>query len=237
MDAKYSDEPGTSSSSSAKFASPLLSLPPEIRNEIYEYTIDWPNFTDLFSRIHEYQKFLQGQESSEWAPLCRIARPHVASLTTPSILLLNAQISSETLNNLYRKPLILDSPPPHVPQLTKRMDITQFVSKATLQHLRFVSLKMDLSYKRNLMSGAAWLRTVEMLLEVWCEQSSLEWVEVQADYSPPPKSLGWSFGEVAHHRNVLMMLSMLKDFGKLVPVVWISEAWGGRMIRRAPDRH
>ncbi|KAE8447698.1 hypothetical protein EG329_010505 [Mollisiaceae sp. DMI_Dod_QoI] len=233
MDAKHWDD----SVSPAKLASPLLSLPPEIRNEIYDFSIEWPNFTDLFARIHEYQDFLQDQESSKWAPLCRITRPQMAPMRTPSILLLNRQLGSEALDSLYKKPLIIDSPPPYVPQLTRPMDITQFISEVTLQNLRFVVLKMDLNHQRNRMSGAAWLKTVEMLLEVWFERNCLEWIEVQANYNPPSKALGWTFGDAAHHRNVMSMLSMLKAFGEHIPVVWISEARIGKMIRKAPERH
>jgi hypothetical protein len=90
------------------------------------------------------------------------------------------------------------------------MDITEFVSETRLQNLRFVVLEMELDYdpqSNNAGIGKCWLKTVETLLDVWCERDSLERLVVRAKYVPPDRSAGWTFGAAAHHRDVMGLLS------------------------------
>ena len=70
--------------------------------------------------------------------------PLVEKMTTPSLLLVSRQVSSETLEILYKKPLVLSQTPPCLPQLAKPMGITDFTSETTLQLVRKVVFEMDL---------------------------------------------------------------------------------------------
>lgn len=188
-------------------ASPFLALPLELRNSIYEYVLDWPDLCHSYRRT-QFDEILYEPEISKASPLCVVPIPLVGEMRTPSLLLVNHQVTSEALVILHRKPLVLSETPPHVPQLAKPMDITEFISETTLQLVPRVVLQMDLSYNGGLPDRArAWLKTVETLLDVWCIENSLELLEVRGRYAPPSRALGWTFGQAAHHRNVMGLLS------------------------------
>ena len=189
---------------------PFLALSAELRNAVYEYAIDWPDLSIAFERIATDPGLAYDQDASKSLPLCTFPKPHFEEKTTPSLLLVNRQITAEALEILYVKPLILTSTPPYIPQLAKPMDICdEFISEATLQRLRFVVLKIDLKYKPEHLAGSArcWLKTVETLLDVWCVRNVLERVEVEASYVPASKATGWTFAEAGHHRQVMSLLS------------------------------
>jgi len=82
---------------------------------------------------------------------------------------------------LYRKPLILDTTPPYIPQLGQPMGIPEIISETTLQNLRFVVLRMDLDQRQ---SARYWFKIIEMLLDIWFVKNNLE--EVQARIQCPP---------------------------------------------------
>ncbi|KAI9688282.1 MAG: hypothetical protein M1820_010294 [Bogoriella megaspora] len=67
-------------------ASTFLSLPREIRDQIYDYTCDWNNATIRIENIKD-----------------RLWEHNTRS--TPNVLLLNRQITSEAVQRLRRKPL------------------------------------------------------------------------------------------------------------------------------------
>jgi hypothetical protein len=183
----------------------FLALPPEVRNCIYDAGLEWPDLPGLAKGISAKQSAIVDR------PLCTIPRPHFGSMSTPPLLLLNRQITSEALEILYQKPFIMDSTPPYIPQLAKPMDITEFISESTLQNLRFVILKMNLNHKPNLMSGGAkgWLKTVEMLLDIWFVKNNLERVEVHVTYTAPSRDLVWTFEVASHHRQVMTLFSIV----------------------------
>ena len=185
---------------------PFLALPLELRNEIYKYALDWPRF-ESFKRTQledvSYRKAISAS-----APLCMVPIPLVDKMTTPSILLVSRQVTSEALAILYKRPLVLSQTPPYLPQLAKPMDITDFISETTLQLVGRVVFKMDLNYTHDHQDiSRAWLKTVETLLDIWCVRNNLEGVEVRGRYVPPSRALKWTFGKVCHHRNVMSLLS------------------------------
>ncbi len=192
-------------------SSPLLTLPAEIRNSIYDYAVNWPSLSRTFRQLEFPQTEEVAQnETLKGAPLSTFPTPHFGSLSTPSLLLVNRQIYFEVLAVLYEKPFIIDSPPPYVPQLAKPMVITEFIGKYTLQKLRFVTLSMDLVYRPGVDIASAWLKTVEYLLDVWFVRFALESVTVRIRYVEPDRSKGWTFGEAGHHRNVKGILTRVR---------------------------
>lgn len=177
----------------------FLDLCPELRNAVYSYAIDWPHLSDAFDKIQTFQEQKQEQEREESnLILCTIT-------STPSLLLLDRTTSLEAHGILYQKPFILSSPPPYVPQSATPMEITGFIRETTLQNLKFVVLEMDLGYESGI--GKCWLKTVETLLDIWCERNALERLVVRARYVPPDRSAGWTFKEAAHHGRVMGVLS------------------------------
>lgn len=190
--------------------SPFLALPSELRNQIYHYTLEWPALSEHYTQIL-YEEVTYARGLSQTSPLCVVPIPVVEEVTTPSLLLVNRQVAAEALAVLYKQPLVLCQTPPYLPQLAKPMDITEFISETTLQLVPRVVLQMDLSYTACLPDGArSWLKTVETLLDVWCVKNSLEMLEVRGQYVPPPRALGWTLGEAAHHRIVMSLLSRVR---------------------------
>jgi hypothetical protein len=122
------------------------------------------------------------QFGGQWEqPLCTVPRPRYGPMSTPSLLLLNRQITSEALEVLYRKPLILDTTPPYIPQLGQPMGMPEIISETTLQNLRFVVLRMDLDQSQ---SARYWFKIIEVMLDIWFVKNNLE--GVQAWIQCPP---------------------------------------------------
>jgi hypothetical protein len=156
----------------------FLLLPPEVRDCIYDAALSWPVISDLAKTVPlEPDATVHGCWEQ---PLCTVPRPRYGPMSTPSLLLLNRQITSEALEVLYRKPLILDTTPPYIPQLGQPMGIPEIISETTLQNLRFVVLRMDLDQRQ---SARYWFKIIEMLLDIWFVKNNLE--EVQARIQCP----------------------------------------------------
>jgi hypothetical protein len=193
-----------------KSASPLLALPPEVRDCIYDAALDWPDLSGFAKAVPSQPDATIDHENSE-QPLCTIPRPHFGSMSTPSLLLLNRQITSEALEVLYRKPLVLDSTPPYVQQFARPMDITEFIGESTLQNLRFVVLKMDLDQRLSGAVGArSWLKTIEMLLDIWFLKSNIEKVQVEIQYTPRDRDASPTFAGAVHHLYVRKLLTIAR---------------------------
>ncbi len=189
----------------SKPASPLLALPPEVRDCIFDAALNWPNLSDLAKTITSQSDATLGLEQ----PLCTIPRPRYEAMSTPSLLLLNRQITSEALEVLYRKPLILDSTLPYMPQLGRPMDIPEIISESTLQNLRFVVLRMDLGLGQK-RSARNWYKTVEILLDIWLVKNNLEKLEVRVQWSSHARRTVGPFEGAAHRFYMKRLLSKVR---------------------------
>lgn len=154
-----------------KPTSPFLRLPAELRMSIYDYALDWPDMQLSFARVQKQCTTLEQLWVTCQRPRCVFLRPRIATVTTPTILLLNRQIYHEAITVLHDKPLVLISPPPHSSQLGRVLDITEFIGEATLQNVAHVVLKMNLEMD-------SWLKTIERLLDVWCRKNRLKSLHV-----------------------------------------------------------
>ena len=164
----------------------FLSLPYAIRMKIYSWALDWPDLRKTFARLSRECERAGDEMAASRDPKCTFPILQVGRLTTPTVLLLNRQISSEALPVLHAKTLVLDMPPPSSPCIGRPMDITEFISEETLQCVRRVVLKMDLK------NTQSWGKTVETLLDVWCVKNSLEevMVDITAAYMEPRAIIG-----------------------------------------------
>ncbi|KAH8808860.1 hypothetical protein F5884DRAFT_793605 [Xylogone sp. PMI_703] len=184
--------------------SPFLALPREIRNMIYTHALTYPSFN------RDYQ-------SMRNVPL--------PPLTTPTILLLNHQITSEALASLHRAPLVIDAAPPSsMGNNLKWIEITDLISYRTLQAVPRVTLAMDLNFqparKDRFDNALSWANTVEILLDIWGFKHRLEELVVKVDYVPPSKRAGWTFAQAGHHQCVVGLLSKLAKLSSEVPVTF-----------------
>lgn len=106
--------------------------------------------------------------------------------STPSILLVDKQISAEALDILYAKPLIFDSKAPSKPWSTAVKDIRTYISKKTLQRLRFAIVKINLNCTEDKFGAASWwMKNVNILLKVWYEKNKMEQLTIRASHTTP----------------------------------------------------
>lgn len=175
---------------------PFLSLPYEVRREIYFWALDWPDLRPSFARLSRECEEAREKMSASPDPKCTFPILHAGRLTTPTVLLLNRQITWEALPILRAKPFVLHDSPPTTPCTGRAMDITEFIGEETLQRVRRVVLKMDL------IGSEPWLRTIDTLLDVWCAQNSLEeiLVDIVAAFMERRRMIG---EELARQRAAL----------------------------------
>ncbi|RDW69593.1 hypothetical protein BP6252_08613 [Coleophoma cylindrospora] len=176
----------------------LTLLPPELRNLVYDYALDWPQLSTLLMHVRrdEHPKISPAQKG----PLPALPATCSSSLTileTPTILLLNRQITQEALRVLRQKPLILDSSLP-----SAGMCITEYIGPTTLQHVRLMVLDIALSQS----NATAWLRMVEVLLDLLRATNSLTRLVVKATYNPTVPTTGWTFNDINSHGHAMSLL-------------------------------
>ncbi|RDW67278.1 uncharacterized protein DSM5745_09144 [Aspergillus mulundensis] len=128
----------------------FLFLPPELRLQIYTYLLDpntyvtgYTNITRLTSTAYEdaHADALASNESDRpQIPSVSLARIYITR-RTPSILLLNRQITAEALPVLYSVPLTLTGTPSTYLSM-RQMDIAEFISETLLQRIKVVALRL-----------------------------------------------------------------------------------------------
>lgn len=148
--------------------SSFLSLPLELREEIYYYAIDWPDLSTFFQKAQadnfNTSKILEAKPRLKDI----IIQDHSIELVTPTILLLNRQITSEALPVLQRKISTPPSSPPAAIELVEVKDNTDIVVKRVPKIVRLVTLKPD--SKDHKLSNLT--KTVENMLDVWCQKNN-----------------------------------------------------------------
>ncbi|KAF2767673.1 hypothetical protein EJ03DRAFT_365432 [Teratosphaeria nubilosa] len=112
-------------------AKTLLSLPAELRNIIYKYAADWSDVTPALDRT-----------LAKWVD--KSASPPYPPRSTPTILLLNKQITNEALAVLREKPLVIVCPADqnlikqqHVPNVLK------LITRRSMRHVRHLVLDIQ----------------------------------------------------------------------------------------------
>ncbi|RDW80711.1 hypothetical protein BP5796_05409 [Coleophoma crateriformis] len=176
----------------------LALLPPELRNLVYDYALDWPQLSTLV--VHMRQDEHSKISSAQQCPLPTLpasCSSSLAILETPTILLLNRQITQEALRVLRQKPLVLDSALP-----SAEMCITEYIGSTTLQHVRLMVLDIALSQS----NATAWLRMVEALLDLLFAANSLTRLVLKATYNPTVPPAGWTFNDINSHGHAMSLL-------------------------------
>lgn len=154
----------------------FLDLPGEIRIIIYAYSLN-PN--EYVSGYRQIENLLAAETDRSRGPVCIYPRPHVERYT-PSILLLNRQITMEALDVLYRIPLTLyGTPSTHF--TVRQIDITEFISEALLQRIRHSILRLDSAGKNFVLP----------LLDIWGAGNSLERLDVYRPKQTPLPRQHW----------------------------------------------
>ena len=107
----------------------FLDLPVEIRLIIYHHSLNPSEYVSAYAKITDQEPPYGPSDG----PSCSFPRPYVER-STPSILLVNRQITSEALDVLYRKPLHLYGTPGAWFAM-RQVDITEFISEELLQRV------------------------------------------------------------------------------------------------------
>jgi len=202
---------------------PFLSLPFELRVLIYSYGHKWPDIRYLWKDqnswiLYQREKLYKQSKTPDSHSATRSRLPRCQTpvfkvkYSTPTILLLNRQISDEAIEVIYNTPLYLKTPSSglDIPRRYRILDITKFFSRGTLQKLRRVHLDMKLTIDlkaRGFSCVAGWPGIIHGLVDAWEERNRLERIEACGCYEPVSKDLGWSFRESAHHTSVIILLS------------------------------
>jgi hypothetical protein len=148
----------------------FLDLPVEIRVLIYEYLLN-PN--DYLSGYRQIETMITAHTDRSRGPSCADPRLYVERYT-PSILLLNKQITSEALYVLYRIPLSLEGTP-RTYLAMRQMDITEFISEELLQNIHYGILRLDTPHKHFVLP----------LLDIWEQRNNLKRLDVFRPMTTP----------------------------------------------------
>ncbi|KAI1770262.1 hypothetical protein F4818DRAFT_446399 [Hypoxylon cercidicola] len=152
----------------------FLAFPPEIRNVIYRYAVRYPTCRSLYDYYYDQrEKALAKIELRPRSINTKVSRQSKVPLRTPAILLLCKQITREALSFLYCQVFVMDRIPPWLMGNPAPLPMNFFVSKPTLQSLRFVEIKISLGDSVNIASGSVWMKLLDDLLDAWSEHNSL----------------------------------------------------------------
>ncbi|XDG09431.1 hypothetical protein ABKA04_009046 [Annulohypoxylon sp. FPYF3050] len=200
----------------------LTSFPPEIRNIIYQYAVDYPSCRRL------YDSYYAQRDKREKAIRSRSANPkhsrHPYALKTPTILLLCKQITQEALSLLYLQPFVIDRIPPWVMGNPSPLSLLNFIGKRTLQNLRFVQIKIPLGENAYVRSGKVWLEVLHDVLNAWSESHSLVRLQIMFKISNVTTRNLWSY-ELEDYEKLLEKFNYFEFRHALKPGLIRWEHW------------
>ncbi|RYP06638.1 hypothetical protein DL765_009412 [Monosporascus sp. GIB2] len=140
----------------------FFKFPPEIRDMIYQYAVQYPTCLDLFASYYS-----QKEKRSRFA--CSGIK---VELHTPAVLLLCKQITREALAILRSQTFVIDRIPPFIHGSSLPLPITDFISIPTLQNIRFFEFKVAVG-EGNYGSAHVWRRVLENVLDAWAPKNSV----------------------------------------------------------------
>ncbi|KAJ9136444.1 hypothetical protein NKR23_g9846 [Pleurostoma richardsiae] len=221
-------------------AKPLcwLDLPSEIRNIIYEYSLDYPDSCTLYSGYnnailaYHQRRLTPGTDSPEPFPTFS------GCLSTPTILLLNRRITSECLPILRCRTLVIDRLPPWVPGQPAPMLVSDFIGRRTLQAARRIDLRLSLGQGGG-GSGHVWFRILDDLARILEERNAFVELRVLVRVCNLGKPNIWT-EEFKVHGRILEKLDHLAAHnpnpfnpGRIKLDQWVLE--GNRAFEMQPD--
>ncbi|KAI0889061.1 uncharacterized protein GGS22DRAFT_153035 [Annulohypoxylon maeteangense] len=218
-------EPDPRRNSHQPYYSFLTSFPPEIRNVIYQYAIDYPSCRNLYDYYYDQrEKAISKIELRPRSTNPRLSHSSKFILRTPTILLLCKQITREALSLLYLQPFVIDRIPPWIMGHPAPLSLLNFISQSTLQNLRFVQIKIPLGENAYVRSGKVWLEFLHDVLNAWSERNSLIRLQIMFKISNVTGRNLWSY-ELEDYEKLLEKLSYFEFKHGLKPGLIRWEHW------------
>lgn len=194
---------------------PFLSLPPELRNRIYDYAVSWPTTTVDRLPDTELQSVLRCPNEE-----CRgcvgtipytLPETHFDRLSTPSLLLVNRQISTEVTSVLYQEIFTISSLLLYKIHVKGMDNIQEFIGESTLRRLNYITFEMELNYipERMHTCCAECSGTINCLMNVLDGACALQSVLVRTRYVEPSRNMGWTFLQAGNHRCIMALYSLV----------------------------
>lgn len=218
-------DPGRARKSRQRRYSFLTTLPPEIRNIIYHYAINYPTCRSLYDYYYDQkEKAIAKIELRPRSINTRVARHSKVALRTPTILLLCKQITREALSILYLQPFVIDRIPPWIMGNPSPLSLIDFISRPTFQNLRFVQIKIPLGENNEFRSGQVWLQLLDDVLDAWSERNSLLRLQIMFKLSNVTRPNMW-FYELEDYEKLVEKLSYFEFKHGLKPGLIRWEHW------------
>ncbi|KAI2473004.1 hypothetical protein F4781DRAFT_258078 [Annulohypoxylon bovei var. microspora] len=203
----------------------LTTFPPEIRNMIYQYAIDYPSCRSLYDYYYDQrEKAISKIELRPRSLNTKVSRYSKFTLRTPTILLLCKQITREALSLLYLQPFIIDRIPPWIMGNPSPLSLVNFISRSTLQNIRFVQIKIPLGENTDFRSGKVWLELLHDVLNAWSERNSLVRLQIMFKLSNVTRHNLW-FYELEDYEKLIEKLSYFEFKHGLRPGLIRWEHW------------
>ncbi|KAK7754102.1 hypothetical protein SLS62_003948 [Diatrype stigma] len=140
----------------------FLDFPPEVRNAIYQYAVEYPTCRALFDSYYKQKD----------RGVRRIFHGARVKLHTPTVLLLNKQVTREALTVLRTQPFVIDKIPPWIPGHRLPLPITDFITPQTLQNIGSFEFKVTFGEGSG-GSGYIWRYILKPVLDAWSQRNSV----------------------------------------------------------------
>ncbi|KAI5868418.1 hypothetical protein GGS23DRAFT_545370 [Durotheca rogersii] len=202
----------------------LASFPPEIRNAIYHYAVGYPTCRSLYDNYYDQEEKATAKAESRPRSHANVGRHAKVPLSTPTILLLCKQITREALGILHLQPFVIDRIPPWIMGNAAPLSLTDFISKPTLQNLRFVQVKISLGENTDFRSGKIWIKLLSDVLEAWSEHNCLVRLKIMFKLSNVTRPNIW-FYELEDYEEIVERFSCFEFRHGLRPGLIQWEHW------------
>ncbi|KAI1386502.1 uncharacterized protein F4822DRAFT_431375 [Hypoxylon trugodes] len=203
----------------------LTTLPPEIRNMIYGYAIGYPSSRKLYDYYYEEKEKARAKiELRPRSANTKVLRHPNVSLRTPTVLLLCKQITREALSFLHLQTLVIDRIPPWVMGHEAPLSLLDFISKRTMQNVRFAQIKIPLGENDVYRSGKVWQRMLDDVLNAWSERNSLVRLQIMFKISNVTKPNLW-LHELDDYEEIVKKFSYFEFKHGLKPGLIRWEHW------------
>ncbi|KAF2431269.1 hypothetical protein EJ08DRAFT_194522 [Tothia fuscella] len=160
---------------------PFLSLPREIRDQIYDQGLDFDGVDRAIEKCNDRFKNRRHRQNYQTTDLNK-----VFNVKTPTLLLLNHQIYEEAQQILQKKKLVLSSPPTATFKDTfiPLVGFWQFISPGTLEHVHAIDLTLSIgpikpgpgnmirwrggeNFKSEIYHATAWFSLLKRCVAAW----------------------------------------------------------------------